>query len=96
MILVQLVYRLVHIDQRSTPIKGAQNNRLHVDLNRLLSSNKNNTPIMTTPKDKTSENWMMNYISMVQNIDVLMHYTISSGILPKHGENLLIEGTMED
>ena len=45
---------LAHIAQQSTLIKDVQNNQLPGDLNRLLSSNKNSTSIMSTPKNKTS------------------------------------------
>ena len=44
---------LVHMSQQSAPIKDAQNDRLPGDLNRLISSNKNNTPTITMPNDKS-------------------------------------------
>ena len=45
---------LAHIVKRLLPIKDTHNNRLHGDLNRLISSNKPSSSTMLTPKDKNS------------------------------------------
>ena len=67
-------------------IIDAQNNRLPGDLNIFLSSNKNKTPTMTTPKNKTSEKLNDEVDIKCVKIGVLIHYTVTPEILLKHGE----------